>query len=202
MSELLAADPVIDGRRVLIHEMDGPALVLGSAQRRAPEAAVPAGMELIRRRSGGGAVLLRPGDVVWVDVLLPRGDPLWVDDVGRSTWWLGDVWSAALGDLGLTTAVHRGPMVSTRWSDRVCFAGVGPGEVLLEGRKVVGISQRRDRLGSRFQCAALLRWAVSEMVGLFDLSPADEAARELQGAAAGLPVDGAALVAAVLNRLP
>ena len=40
------------------------------------------------------------------------------------------------------------------------------------------------------------------MVGLFNLIPADEAARELQGAAAGLPVDGEALVAAVLNRLP
>ena len=42
-------------------------------------------------------------------------------------------------------------MVTTPWSDLVCFAGLGPGEVLLDGRKLVGLSQRRTRNGVRIQ---------------------------------------------------
>jgi hypothetical protein len=44
-------------------------------------------------------------------------------------------------------------MVPTPWSELVCFAGTAPGEVLLDGVKLVGLSQRRTRRGARFQCA-------------------------------------------------
>jgi hypothetical protein len=43
-------------------------------------------------------------------------------------------------------------MVVTPWSSLVCFDGFGPGEVLLDGRKLVGMSQRRTRTASRLQC--------------------------------------------------
>ena len=43
-------------------------------------------------------------------------------------------------------------MVETPWSELVCFAGVGPGEVLLGAGKLVGLSQRRTRHGIRVQC--------------------------------------------------
>ncbi|MEO8162896.1 MAG: hypothetical protein ABI590_03865, partial [Ilumatobacteraceae bacterium] len=38
------------------------------------------------------------------------------------------------------------------------FAGLGPGEVLTNGRKVVGISQRRTNQSARFQCFVHRRW--------------------------------------------
>ena len=75
--------PPIDAARLWWFEVERPALVLGSTQ---PDdvvdraAAARAGVEVVRRRSGGGAVLLVPGDVTWVDVLLPRADPRWSDD--------------------------------------------------------------------------------------------------------------------------
>jgi hypothetical protein len=34
----------------------------------------------------------------------------------------------------------------------VCFASVGPGEVVRGGSKVVGVSQRRTKDAARFQC--------------------------------------------------
>lgn len=149
-------------RAVLVLEVDRPALVLGSTQRDDVvdhDAADRLGVDVARRRSGGGAVLLQPGGMVWVDVELPRGDPLWDDDIGRATWWLGDAWAVALASVGVADLeVHRGGLVRSPGSDLVCFAGVGPGEVTVGGAKVVGISQRRTRAGARFQCAVPRSW--------------------------------------------
>lgn len=149
-------------------EVDRPAIVLGSAQ---PEHTVDAvrcvreGIEIVRRRSGGGSVLMYPGEILWVDVILPADDPLADADVGRSMWWIGEVWAEALEDLGVVgTAIHRGPLVATAWSQLVCFDGVGAGEVLVDGRKAVGVSQRRTRHWSRIQTAMHLRWR-AELVG-------------------------------------
>ncbi len=152
------------GRRaVWVCQPSSPALVLGSTQ---PDAVVDtaacaaAGVDVVRRRSGGGAVLVEPGALLWVDVIVPAGDALWDADVGRSFLWLGDVWAGALAELGIAATVHRGALRRSRWSDLVCFAGLGPGEVTrADGAKVVGISQRRTRACARFQCAALARWA-------------------------------------------
>jgi len=174
-------------------------MVLGATQR---DVVVSGGIDVVRRRSGGGAVLLRPGEVVWVDFLVPRGDRLWEDDVGRSVWWVGEVWRAALADLGVSGTVHRGALNEGRWGGLVCFAGRGPGEILVDGRKVVGISQRRDRSGARFQCTALLAWPADVLVDLLGLTPTDEALRDLAAAAAPVEVDPDELVGSLLSHLP
>jgi lipoate-protein ligase A len=152
-------------RGVWTFEVDRPALALGSTQ---PLEVVRdgAGIEVVRRRSGGGAVLLLPGELLWIDVVLPRGDPLWSDDVGHAAHWLGSVWASALAACGVAAEVHTGPMVRTEWSSLVCFAGRGPGEVFVHARKAVGISQRRTRDGARFQCAIHRRWDPATLVGL------------------------------------
>jgi len=199
--------PLPPRRRVQVLDVDRPALVLGSTQPAAhvdAAAAAAAGVEVVRRRSGGGAVLLEPGGAVWVDVVVPPGDPRWHDDVGRAAHWLGDAWVAALADLGVDAEAHHGGLVRTAWSDRVCFAGLGPGEVRVAGRKVVGISQRRTRAGARFQCAALLAWEPGAIVGLLALAPEQRAAAvaDLGDAAGALAVAAPALVAALLRALP
>ncbi len=160
-AELAAESP--PGEAVVwVLEVDRPALVLGSAQRADDvdhEVAAREGVEVARRRSGGGAVLLAPGEAVWVDFLVPRGHPLWDDDVSRSSLWLGSIWAAALAQLGVRGAqVHSGGMQCALAGSAVCFAGLGPGEVTSDGAKVVGISQRRTRVGARFQSVLLSRW--------------------------------------------
>lgn len=197
-------DPV--ERVVAVLAVDRPALVLGSTQ---PESDVDgaaladAGIELVRRRSGGGAVLLRPAEALWVDVELPAGDELWDDDVGRSFHWLGRVWAGALADLGVEADVHTGPLLTSPWSRLVCFGGLGPGEVTVDGRKVVGISQRRTRAGARLQSVVLGRWEPRELVDLLTLGPerAARAEADLLGRARGLDRPLADVAAAVLDRL-
>jgi lipoate---protein ligase len=175
-------------------EVTAPALVLGSTQPAVVERRVP----VVRRRSGGGAVLVRPGELLWADVLLPADDPLWEQDVGRSFHWLGQAWVEALASLGVEAAWHDGPMVCTPWCRQVCFAGIGQGEVTVDGRKVVGMSQRRTRAGALIQCAALLHWDPAEIARLLDI----DAAEELAPLAAALPVDAADLEHVLLGALP
>ena len=74
-------------RSATFHTVELPTLVLGSTQ---PESDVDGrvanalGVDVVRRRSGGGAVLLMPGEFVWLDLVIPAGDPLWLDDVGKA----------------------------------------------------------------------------------------------------------------------
>lgn len=119
-------------------------------------------------------MLLVPGEVAWLDAIVPRGSPGWSDDVHRPMVWFGEHLAAAFATAasaastsstsstasaaeGATDgidrlAVHRGPMVSTEWSGVVCFDGLGAGEITLDGAKLVGISQRRTRSAARLQC--------------------------------------------------
>lgn len=155
-----AADPIAR-RSATFHTVSSPTLVLGSAQ---PDGDVDhrvagaLGVEVVRRRSGGGAVLLLPGEFVWLDLVIPAGDPLWLDDVGQAMVWVGDLWQRALATVDAAGEVHRGGLLATTWSRQVCFAGVGTGEVMAGPSKLVGISQRRTRTWARFQSMCHLQW--------------------------------------------
>ena len=140
------------------HQVDSPALVLGSSQDDSIvdlDACDRRGVDVVRRRSGGGAVLLVPGEVTWLDVIVPAGSAGWSPDVHRPMAWLGrhlaDAFGALIGEPS-RIGVHDGPMIATPWSAQVCFDGLGAGEVLLDGRKLVGMSQRRTRHAARLQC--------------------------------------------------
>jgi lipoate---protein ligase len=198
----LHARPLVAERLVEILEIDAPAIVLGSAQ---PESDLRPGasVELARRRTGGGAVLLVPGECTWVDVTIPRDDPLQDDDVARAFHWLGRAWAGALRSLGLDgVAVHTGAPVTTEWSARVCFAGIGAGEVLLAGRKVVGLSQRRTRDATRFQSLVLHRWDPDTLLAQVSIEDAARASTFLHQHAAAVEAPHEALVAALLRALP
>lgn len=185
-------DPV--RRSVWWFTVERSALVLGSTQSDAvvdAQALAEADIDLVRRHSGGGAVLVVPGDVSWVDVILPAADPLWDDDVGRAFDWLGAAWAATLTSLGIASVeAHSGPIVRTPWSDLVCFAGLGRGEVTVDGRKVLGISQRRNRSAARFQCALLHLWEPKALLGVLALGRRERGLAEhaLADVATGLAV--------------
>ena len=197
-------------RIVVVHDPVDSALVLGSSQpelRADLEACRAAGVDVVRRRSGGGAVLVEPGSLLWVDLVLPVDDPLWSADVGRAAWWVGEAWAAALSRTGIDQLdVWKGPMLHNEWSSLVCFAGLGPGEVVAADRsKVVGISQRRTRRASLFQCACILSWEPRRLLQLLALpsNQKDAGVEELAHVATGVP-DGSSreLVGHFLSALP
>ena len=136
-------------------------LVMGSAQ---PEESVDRaacaadGVRVLRRGSGGGAVLCDPA-LLEVDVALPAGHPLLVDDVSESYRFLGEAWRDALAELGVDgrlVAVDEARAATDvrRAAARVaCYAGLSPYEVVdRDGAKLVGFCQRRRRGAALYQC--------------------------------------------------
>lgn len=178
------------------------AVVLGSAQREpvlvVDEAACARrGLTVVRRRSGGGVVLVEAASMVWIDVVIPAHDPRFVDDVARSMVDIGERFAAALARLGGTrfgddlVVVPAGPRAQP---SGICFAGVAPGEVLVRGRKLVGLSQRRTRRWARIQALAhvrldadLLAAVVAPELAATARSLADRVAILPPAVAAGLP---------------
>jgi lipoate---protein ligase len=191
-------------RSATFHMVIGRTLVLGSAQRDTdvdPRVADALDVAVVKRRSGGGAVLLIPGEFVWLDLVIPAGDALWADDVGRAMVWVGELWQRALGDLGVATEVSRvGGGGDAQWSRQICFAGVGSGEVVVGNRKVVGVSQRRTRHAARFQSVCHLRWR-PELVAALVARPRP-LATELAAHVATVPAQAMAVRDHLIRNLP
>ena len=126
-----------------------PTLVLGSSQSAdLLQLENPAEYEIRRRRGGGGIVLLQPDDV-WVDWWIPSSDARWVSDVQVASITAGNWWKLALEEhlLG-SLVVHEGALEGEQEHRVVCFAGKGPGEVFIDDKKAVGVTQWRVREGT------------------------------------------------------
>jgi lipoate---protein ligase len=144
------------------------------------------GVEVLRRRGGGGTVLLQSGDHLWIDAWVPRDDPLWNVDVSAAAAWVAAWWIAALEGLGLHDfEAHAGRAAPGAWGELVCFAGRGPGEVFHHGRKVMGLSQWRSREGALFSTCAYTHWDPEPLIELMQV---DDTARA--GLVQDLPLTG------------
>lgn len=170
-------DPDPDaGHQLWVQRTAGPALILGSTQ---PDSIVRAdlaradGVEVCRRRSGGGLVYLDPSTDCWIDAIVPAGSPLWHDDVGVAFHWLGQLWvdtlNEVLGAAGPAHMVRPRPGRANRGRPLWCFSSLGHGEVTIGASKVVGLSQRRTRRWIRLQSLVLGAWPGRRLLPYLDL---------------------------------
>ena len=85
-------------------------------------------------------------------------------------------------------SVHTGRSAPGAFGDLVCFAGRGPGEVFLDDRKIVGLSQWRSREGALFSSCAYAEWDVGPLLDMlsFDDQARSELAAELRDVAVGV----------------
>ncbi|KRI00694.1 hypothetical protein [Curvibacter sp. PAE-UM] len=136
-----------------------PALVLGCSQRalyeRVPRSALS--MEVLLRESGGGAVLTGPW-LVSVSLVLPLGHAWLGQGLLESYRHLGQLHADALAELGVVAmALPPLQIAGTQAAlaarglpvlDWACFGSLSPWEVVdAEGRKLVGLAQRRRQHG-------------------------------------------------------
>lgn len=144
-----------------------PALILGSSQPMTDinrEEAHKLGIEVVQRRSGGGAVFVHPAQSIWIDITIPKVDPLWVEDISRSMLWVGEAFVRALSPW-VNSELYTGSFETGEAGRSVCFSSTSPGEVFVGEKKIVGISQRRTRDGARFQCVLYSHWDTSQWLG-------------------------------------
>lgn len=195
--------------RLRWYRASGTAVVRGPAQRRHP---LPAStVPVLDRPTGGGAVLLDP-ELLACDVVVPAGHPLAAGDPMATFDRVGAAWRDGLTTLGVTgLALHPTAAPTTRRGDArarlladVCFATRGRGEVVLDGRKLVGLSQRRRRSGVLIQCGMLRRWRPRQLLAALGADPDDP---DITASAVGLddamadPPDDDAVADAVSARL-
>lgn len=124
------------------------ALVLGSAQ---PETDAATTIDVVKRGTGGGAVLCDVGTLL-IDLAVPAGHALAPEDVTEAYRPLGEAIQVALVGMGLdcrTVTVDEARAMDDAHkaaARRACWAGLSPYElVLADGRKLVGLAQRRRR---------------------------------------------------------
>ncbi len=192
-----------------MREPDLASLVLGSTQPAASvdyERARRAQVTVERRRSGGGAVLLSPGGYWWIDLWVPTGDPLSSADVVGASAWVGEWCVRAFARASVRAVPADGRTPTSGAARLVCFAAAGPGEVLVEGRKLTGVAQWRAREGALFHCFAHRVWVPGPLVDLLNLPAPSRVpfAESLARVAIGfdqLPVPGPS-VEALLDALP
>ncbi len=169
-----------------------PALILGAAQKPSIldlAACEKAGIEVIKRTSGGALVLAEP-EFLSLDITLPPDHPLIISDITESYRWLGECWLETLQRLGVEGArlvtveeVRAERRARDNWNEQqrhehklaslVCFGTLSPYEVAVGNRKLVGLAQIRRRVGSLFQCGLPLHSQSNRIANLLVLSPAD-----------------------------
>ncbi len=171
--------------------MPQPALVLGVGQPLDDFDAAAcrrAGLPIVRRSSGGTAVLADDG-LLNLDIALPAAHRLGHRDVVRAYAWLGTALTRALRRLGWAACVVTPDAARRDTADlraderpgatalrRTCFGGRSPYEVMVAGRKVVGLCQVRRRAGTLYQVGILLGFDATRLAGLLRGSAAERTA--------------------------
>jgi lipoate---protein ligase len=153
-----------------------PAVVLGLGLRHRVAEVVDlarcatAGVEVLERRAGGGAVLVDRGNMVCGALCTPLPAGTVAPDLTESYRWIGDALVRGLRDLGLTTA-RRVDVTEARADVGVlksradglsrlllstCYGALSPHEVAVGTAKLVGLAQIRRRHAALFQVGILL----------------------------------------------
>lgn len=139
-----------------------PGLVLGCSQRNAiGTIREPAGIDVVSRQAGGGAVLVGPW-MLSASVVLPNAHALVSGNLVASYRWLGELYASLLQDLGMAAhaitpeeakQLQQAAPAELGWA---CYGGFSPWEVVVGSKKVVGLAQVRRRTGVLLVAGLLL----------------------------------------------
>jgi lipoate-protein ligase A len=155
ISEILETG--VETPQVLFWQYDQAAVIMGCSQRPdegQTQRSLKAGFPIMRRRSGGGAVLAGPW-MLSVTVFIPTDHPVAGQNIIEIFSWLERIWIDTLLSCGVPCKgvdqqmIDRSKVVSQeqdlKWA---CYAALSHGEIVSEdGRKLVGLAQIRKRKG-------------------------------------------------------
>lgn len=143
--------------QVLLWQYDTPAIIMGCSQRPDEaqlQSAERAGLPIMRRGSGGGAVMAGPW-MLSVTLFIPEAHEIGSLNIIKIFSWLEKIWIQALNDCGVDckgvdkTLIDQSKQIAkqqeVQWA---CYGSLSHGEVVSpDGRKLVGLAQIRKRKG-------------------------------------------------------
>jgi len=169
-----------------------------------------AGIAVLERKAGGGAVFLDQANMLCGAVSLPTASLSL--DVTESYRWLGDTLVRVFASLGV--AAERVEVEAAR-ADRaaspvldVCYGSLSPHEVTVDGKKLVGLAQIRRRATTLYVLGILLRdqSALADYLLVSNDSARERLRTELARRTVGLETltsrSASEVVAAVADAMP
>lgn len=145
-----------------LYSWTSPCLSLGYGQRDGwvdRELCARLGVEVVRRPTGGRALLHQPDEITYAVVLPEVGDL----SVQEAFAGIAALLAGALARLGVPVETAASGHVPSSASHPSCLAVAAPGEVIARGRKLVGSAQVR-RQGGLLQHGALPRRTDAELL--------------------------------------
>lgn len=141
----------------LFWQYDDAAVIMGCSQKpdqAQQQRAEQAGLPIMRRGSGGGAVLAGPW-MLSVTLFIPADHAIAEQNIIEIFSWFEQIWLTALHQCGVPCKGVDQPIIDrskeiseTRQLKWACYASLSHGEVVSEDdRKLVGLAQIRKRKG-------------------------------------------------------
>lgn len=144
-------DQPVEQPVVQLWRYEQPGVVLGRKQYALVRSEIPSGLEgMVVRGAGGGAVLTGPW-MLSTSILLPPDHHLLGTSIVSSYRWFGSLHAGILRDLGIDAHALSPEAIKQQeaigcvpWA---CFGELSSWEVVVNGRKIVGLAQVRRKNG-------------------------------------------------------
>ena len=144
-----------------------PAFSFGYFQQISEEVDVSAcdtyGIELVRRMTGGGTVI-HGWDVTYT-IIVPHGSGLFPKDISAAYCAISDCLINGLQRLGIDVA-HQIEKPIAGDAPNICLTNPAQYDTLLGGKKIAGVSQRRNQAGVMYQGYIALDLPTSNVLAL------------------------------------
>ena len=150
-----------------IYDWLRPAFSFGYFQRISEEVDVSAcdshGIELVRRMTGGGTVI-HGWDVTYT-LIVPHGSGMFPKDISGAYCAISDCLINGLQRLGIDVA-HQIEKPIAENAPNICLTNPAQYDTLLNGKKIAGVSQRRNQVGVMYQGYIALDLPTSDVLAL------------------------------------
>ena len=144
-----------------------PAFSFGYFQRIAEEVDVAAcdvhGVELVRRMTGGGTVV-HGWDVTYT-IIVPHGSSGLPKDISAAYCAISDCLINGLQRLNIDVA-HQIEKPTMGDAPNICLTNPAQYDTLINGKKIAGVSQRRNQIGVMYQGYIALDLPASDVLAL------------------------------------
>ena len=106
-------------------------------------------VELVRRITGGG-IVIHGWDLTY-SIIAPRDTVLIRADLSSSYRWIADCLFAAFHQLRIPAERYGSKAKPIAGGANTCLTNAAENDMMLNGRKIAGVSQRRNRFAAMYQ---------------------------------------------------